>query len=53
MVTDLFKAVTNKTGKTQKTSYSSGNKYITETKKIKWGTKTTTKPVKRTAGRSR
>lgn len=53
MGTDLFKAISNKSGKTQKTSYSSGNKYITETKKTKYGTKTTTKPIKRTSGRSR
>lgn len=48
----LFDAFKNKSGKSQKTSYSCGNKYITESKVkksggIKTGLKTTTKPVKR------
>lgn len=53
MATNLAKVFSNKSGKTQKTSYSSGNKYITESKKTKWGTTTTTKPVKKTTSRSR
>jgi hypothetical protein len=43
----LFDAFKNKSGKSQKTSYSCGNKYITETKRTKTGSVTTTKPVKR------
>lgn len=51
---NLFKAVTNKSGKTQKTSYSCGNKYVTEAKKTKNGSvKTTYKPVKKNTGRGR
>lgn len=51
---DLFKAFTNKSGKTRKTTTSMGNKYVTEAKKTKGGyLKTTTKPVKRTSGRGR
>lgn len=50
----IFDAFKNKTGKAQKTSYSSGNKYVTEAKKTKnGGLKVTTKPVKRTSGRGR
>lgn len=53
-VSNSTKASTNKSGKTQKTSYSMGNKYVTETRKLKGGyTKTTTKPVKRNSGRGR
>lgn len=48
------KASQNKSGKSQKTSYSCGNKYVTEAKKVKnGGFKTTMKPVKRTTGRGR
>ena len=50
----ITKASQNKSGKSQKTSYSSGNKYVTEAKKVKnGGFKLTTKPVKRSAGRGR
>ena len=47
-------AFKNKSGKSQKTSYSMGNKYITEAKRGKNGTiKSTMKPVKRTNNRSK
>lgn len=50
----IFDAFKNKSGKSQKTSYSCGNKYVTEGKKTKnGGIKITTKPVKRNAGRGR
>lgn len=43
----LWSALTNKSGKSQKTSKCAGNKYITTTKKTKnGGTSTTYKPVK-------
>ena len=52
---NLFtKASQNKTKKSQKTSYSCGNKYVTEAKKTKsGGFNMSTKPVKRTTGRGR
>ena len=50
----LFDAFKNKSGRSQKTTYSMGNKYITESKRTKnGGLKTTTKPVKRTNTRSK
>lgn len=42
----LWAAFTNKSGKSQKTTTCMGNKYVTETKKTKFGSKTTYKPVK-------
>lgn len=42
----LFDVFKNKTKKSQKTSYSMGNKYITEYKKTKTGTSTKIRPVK-------
>lgn len=48
MVLNLFKATTNKTKKTQKTSYSCGNKYVTEAKtKKNGGISLTTKSIKK------
>ena len=44
----LFDAFKNKSGKSQKTSYSCGNKYVTEAKRTKnGGVSFTTKSVKR------
>lgn len=45
----LFDVFKNKTGKSRKTSYSCGNKYITEYKKTKnGGTTSKTRPVSKT-----
>lgn len=44
----LFDAFKNKSGKSRKTSYCCGNKYLTEAKKTKTGgIKTTTKLIKK------